>query len=81
MVIKHVKGQTRKRRSGIEVPTELSDRFIRGEIISVSETGKEEFGLDSGQEVLYDKHAGHEVKGVDGEDYKVITCRDIAVTL
>lgn len=75
-------GQTRKRSSGLEIPTELSDRFLRGTITSVSEEiGAKEFGLKEGQEVLYDKHAGHEIKGVDGEDYKIITCRDVAVIL
>ena len=81
VVIKQNKGEIRKRKSGLQVPTKLSDRFIGGVIYSASEIGKDEFGLSEGQQVLYDKHAGHDIKGVDGEDYKVITCRDIAVVL
>lgn len=81
VVIKQIKGQTRVRKSGLEIPVEMSDRFIQGVIHSTSELGKNEFGLQDGQNVLYDKHAGHEVKNIKGEDYKVIQCRDIAVVL
>jgi len=82
VIIQHELGQTRKRSSGLEVPSELADRFLRGKIYAASEeVGKKEFGLEAGQTVLYDKHAGHEIKGVDGVEYKIITCRDIAVIL
>ena len=82
VLIQHLVGQTRKRSSGLEVPTELADRFLRGTIMSASEeVGKKEFGLEAGQDVLYDKHAGHEIKGADGQEYKVITVRDVAVIL
>jgi len=82
VLIQHLVGQTRKRSSGLEVPTELADRFLRGTILSASEeVGKKEVGLEAGQDVLYDKHAGHEIKGVDGQEYKVITVRDVAVIL
>jgi co-chaperonin GroES (HSP10) len=82
VLIQHLVGQTRKRSSGLEVPTELADRFLRGTVVSASEEiGKKEFGLQAGQDVLYDKMAGHEIKGIDGQEYKVITVRDIAVIL
>ena len=79
--MKPVKGEERVRKSGLVVPTKLSDRFIGGVIKSASNVGKDEFGLEAGQHVLYDKHAGHDVKDIDGESYRVITCRDVAVVL
>lgn len=82
VIIKPIKGESRQRKSGLHIPTELSDRFIGGVVHSVSkEIGEEQFGLKQGQQVLYDKHSGHDIKGIDGESYKVITCRDIAVVL
>lgn len=82
VLIKQTKGETRQRKSGLQVPTQLSDRFVGGVIHSVSqEIGKDEFGLKEGQKILFDKHAGHDIKGTDGETYKVITCRDVAVVL
>jgi co-chaperonin GroES (HSP10) len=81
LIIKKEKGQVRTSKSGLDIPAEMNDRFIKASIISASELGKEEFGLEAGQEVLYDKHAGHEFKGVDGESYRIITCRDVAVVL
>lgn len=82
VIVETVKNQTRKRKSGLEVPVELSDRFILGKIHSVSEEiGEKEFGLEAGQEILYDKHAGHELKNIEGQDFKLISCRDVAVIL
>jgi co-chaperonin GroES (HSP10) len=79
VLIKHKAGQTRMRKSGLEIPTEMEDRFVLGEIISASTSiGKEEFGLEAGQQVLYDKHAGRQVR-VEGEDYLMVTCRDVAL--
>lgn len=79
IAIKQTKS-TRKSSSGLEIPTALSDRFIVGEIVSVSDEGKGR-GLAEGQEVLYDKHAGHEVKNIEGMDIKLVQIRDIALIL
>ena len=82
VLIKPVKGKMRTTASGLEIPPELNDRFIQGKIVSASENiGKQEFGLEADQEVLYDKHAGHEIKGADNVTYRVVTCRDIAIIL
>ena len=82
MIVQPIAGETRKRSSGLVVPTQLSDRFVGAVIHSVSDdVGRDQFGLNEGQRVLYDKHAGYDVKGVDGVSYKVISCRDIAVIL
>lgn len=82
VVIKRKDGAMRTTKSGLEIPTAMSDRFLEASIISASkEVGKKDFGLEAGQDVLYDKHAGHDIQGVDGETYRIITCRDVAVIL
>ena len=82
VIIKRKDGALRETKSGLEVPTAMSDRFLQAEIIDASaEVGKEEFGLEKGQEILYDKHAGHDFEGVDGVTYRIIGCRDVAVIL
>ena len=82
VIIKPKDGALRTTKSGLEVPTAMSDRFLQADLISASEEiGKKEFGLEAGQEILYDKHAGHDVTGADGETYRIIGCRDVAVIL
>jgi len=82
VIIKPKDGALRVTKSGLEVPTAMSDRFLLAVIISASkEVGKAEFGLESGQEVLYDKHSGHDFNSVDGKVYRLVTCRDIAVII
>jgi|TARA_R110000737_G_C14624761_1_gene494668 co-chaperonin GroES (HSP10) len=82
VIIKPKDGALRTTKSGLEVPTAMSDRFLQAELISASEEiGKKEFGLEAGQEILYDKHAGHDVPNAKGETYRIITCRDVAVIL
>jgi len=79
--MKHRPNQTQKRKSGLEIPSEMEDRFVLGDIISASESiGKQEFGLEAGQTVLYDKNAGQTLR-IDGEDFKMVTCRDIAMIM
>lgn len=74
-------GQTTMRKSGLEIPSEMEDRFVLGTIVSASDSiGKEEFGLEAGQEVLFDKHAGQK-KRIEGKDYLIVTCRDIAMII
>ncbi|WZE63628.1 hypothetical protein PANI_CDS0109 [Maribacter phage Panino] len=81
VVIKPKDGAMRSTNSGLEIPTAMSDRFLQGEVISASDVGKEEFGLEKGQNVLYDKHSGHDVPSIGDGTYRVVTCRDIAVIL
>lgn len=82
VVVKPVKGIMRKTKSGLDIPPQLNDRFVAGVIISASEEiGFQQFKLEEGQDVLFDKNAGHDIKGADGENYRVVQCRDIAVIL
>ena len=80
-MVQKTKGVVRTSKSGLDIPSDIEDRFIQGVIVSSSETGKKDFGLKDGDVVLYDKHAGNTFKGADGEEYKVIYCRDVAVVL
>ena len=81
VLIKTKAGQTRTRKSGLHVPAALEDRFLIGEIVSASEgVGKKEFGLEAGQTVLYDKHSGQKIT-IEGEDYLMITCRDVGLII
>jgi len=81
VLIKPKIGETRMRKSGLEVPAAMQDRFLIGDVISASEKiGKEEFGLEAGQVVLYDKHSGQKLN-IEGEDYLMVTCRDVAMII
>lgn len=81
VAIKKSKGVVRKSKCGLDIPSDIEDRFIQGVIISVSDQGKEEFGLKKDDVVLYDKHSFAPFKGVDGEDYVAVHCKNIAVVL
>lgn len=81
VLVEQERGVTRTSKSGLDIPTEMKDRFVPGKVISASKLAQEEFGITDGVTVLYDKHAGHPVRGIDGVDYKVVTVRDIAVVL
>lgn len=82
VILKRKDGALRADKSGLDVPTAMSDRFLEADLISASEKiGKDEFGLEAGQKVLYDKNAGHDHQGADGITYRVVTCRDIASIL
>lgn len=52
-------------------------RYVEGLVKSVGTLVK---GVDDGETVLYDRVAGHGVE-IDGEFYKVIQERDIALVL
>jgi co-chaperonin GroES (HSP10) len=81
VLIKSKAGETRMRKSGLEIPADMEDRFVTGIVVSASESiGKKEFGLEADQEVLFDKHAGRQLR-LEGEDYLMVTCRDIALIL
>jgi co-chaperonin GroES (HSP10) len=81
VIVKKEKAVVRTSKSGLDIPTDMEDRFLKGTIISVSELVMKDFGIKNGDIILFDKHSGNEFKGIDGEIYKVITCRDIAVIL
>ena len=81
LVIKQIRAQERESNSGLLKSPEILDRFLRGIIISSSNVGKEHFGLQAGQEVLFDKNAGHQIPDPSGDIVKVVQCTDVAVIL
>lgn len=81
VIVQKETGVVRKSKSGLDIPSDIEDRFIRGTIISCSEIANKEFGLKDGDCILFDKHSGNEFKGSNGETYRAIRCSDIAVVL
>lgn len=76
LVIKDIEPKLKKSASGLELNDELRKdiRYRRAEVISV---GSEVKNIEIGDEVLYDKNAGHFTPEQDGENFKVVTVRDI----
>ena len=52
-------------------------RYIEAQIISVGDTIK---GLDKGNTIFYDRHAGHSIE-IDINTYQVIKAQDVVVVL
>jgi len=50
-------------------------RYLKGKVISV---GSQVVGVDSGDIVWYDKHAGHGIE-IDGHLYQVIKNTDVVI--
>ena len=52
-------------------------RYIEAQIISVGDTIK---GLDKGNTIFYDRHAGHSIE-INKDTYQVIKAQDVVVVL
>ena len=52
-------------------------RYVKAKIQSVGDLCA---GLNAGDEVYYDRHAGHRIE-VDGDDYQVIKMQDVVFVL
>ncbi len=52
-------------------------RYIEAQIISVGDTIK---GLDKGNTIFYDRHAGHSIE-INKNTYQVIKAQDVVVVL
>jgi len=52
-------------------------RYIEAKIISVGDTIK---GLDEGNTIFYDRHAGHSIE-ISKNTYQVIKAQDVVVVL
>jgi|TARA_R100000455_G_C6269675_1_gene125331 co-chaperonin GroES (HSP10) len=52
-------------------------RYIEAKIISVGDTIK---GLDKGNTIFYDRHAGHSIE-INKDTYQVIKAQDVVVVL
>lgn len=79
VVVKKDKGAVRQSKSGLDIPTELNDRFIKGTVVSISEQASSDYNVVDGDEILFDKHSNQTFKSADGEEYNMIRCSDIAL--
>jgi chaperonin GroES len=52
-------------------------RYVKAKIQSVGNLCE---GLNAGDDVYYDRHAGHRIE-VDGDDYQVIKMQDVVFVL
>jgi co-chaperonin GroES (HSP10) len=64
----------------MDTASTTEDRWIKADIISTGSVGKSDFGLEDGQTVLYDKHAGQPLT-IEGEKYHMIKATDVALVL
>jgi len=81
VAIKPNDGKMRKSASGLMVPTIKTDRWVEGTVFRVSNEYSEVSGVKEGDVILYDKNAGHDTPLIDGNKYRIITARDIAMVL
>lgn len=81
IVINPETNKERKSSGGLAIVTASTDRWIEGKVISISKLLGKETGIKDGDTILYDKHAGHDIKSVESKKYKVITIRDVSAVL
>ena len=83
IVVRPLEEAQQKTPSGIIIPDTAKEKPQRGKVLAVGdgrwdEDGDKRIPLDvsEGDTVLYSKYGGTEVK-VDGEEYLVLTARDV----
>ena len=79
IVIKEKKESVKKTDGGLLLTDKHTQdiRFVEGTVIS---PGTAVQGVNAGDTIMYDRHAGSGIE-IDGEFYLVITERDIAMVL
>lgn len=76
VLVKIAKAET-KTSSGIIIPETAQEKTQQGTVIAVGPgTEKEKITVKEGDEVMYDKYAGTQVK-VEGEEYLILKNSDI----
>lgn len=87
IVVKPVEEAEARTASGLVIPDTAKEKPQLGEVIAVgpgnwNEAGTDRVALDVavGDSVFYSKYGGTEVK-VDGEEYLVLSARDVLATL
>lgn len=80
VLLEKIKGTPREI-AGLEVveAVDTEGRFLEGKVCSVPKDFQDV--LEVGEIVLYDKVAGHDVRGNDGEVYRLVRIGDIPVVL
>ena len=79
IVIKEIKESVKKTDGGLLLTDKHTQdiRFVQGEVIS---PGTLVQGVNTGDKIMYDRHAGSGIE-LDGEFFLVITERDVAFVL
>ena len=79
LIIKKEKQGTTKTKGGLLLAESQKDdiRYIKASIVSV---GEEIQGLKKGDEIFFDRHAGHRIE-INGDAYNVIKIQDVVVVL
>ena len=81
IVVRPLEEETQKTASGIIIPDTAKEKPQEGEVVAVG-AGRYEDGklgpmtVSVGDTVIYSKYGGTEVK-VDGQEYLVLTARDV----
>ena len=79
LIIKKVKEGTTKTKGGLLLAENHREdiRYVEAVLVSV---GDEVVGLNEGDSIYFDRHAGHKIE-VDKEIYHVIKVQDVVVVL
>tara|TARA_R110000803_G_scaffold210203_1_gene281412 strand:+ start:2728 stop:2988 length:261 start_codon:yes stop_codon:yes gene_type:complete len=79
LIIKKEKQGTTKTKGGLLLAESQKDdiRYIKASIVSVGEEIQE---LKKGDEIFFDRHAGHRIE-INGDVYNVIKIQDVVVVL
>ena len=79
LVIKKVKEGTTKTKGGLLLAENQKEdiRYVQASIVSV---GTDVQGLEKGDNIFFDRHAGHRIE-VDKNTYHVIKAQDVVIVL
>jgi chaperonin GroES len=82
ILVKRLEDETEKTTGGIIIPDTAKEKPQRGKVVSLGEGKRTEEGnllpmrLKKGQEILFGKYSGSEVK-LDGEEYIIMREDDV----
>jgi chaperonin GroES len=82
ILVKRLEDETEKTTGGIIIPDTAKEKPQRGKVVSLGEGKRTEEGnllpmrLKKGQEILFGKYSGNEVK-IDGEEYIIMREDDV----
>jgi chaperonin GroES len=79
LIIDKIKEGTTKTKGGLMLAeTQREDiRYIRANVLKI---GDDVVGVKEGDEIFYDRHAGHKIE-IDKDTYHVIKLTDVVVVL
>jgi chaperonin GroES len=79
LIIEKIKEGTTKTKGGLMLAESQREdiRYIRAKVLKI---GDEVVGVKEGDEIFYDRHAGHKIE-VDKDTFQVIRLGDVVVVL